>query len=66
MKDQRYCFLQDDDGHEYLVPVEDALDFRHWVDSGESELTRDKFESYRLGGWRGRYSFTDPREDLVL
>ncbi len=59
-KEQRFCLLQDDDGHDYIVPVERIADFEKWLGSeaaqdGEMPKWADKF-----GCAPSCLSFTDP------
>jgi hypothetical protein len=64
MKEQRYCFMSDDDGHKYLIPLELRTKF---LEDMEKAYRTDDF---RCVAWvdehrcihPSRYSFTDPKE----
>jgi len=63
----RYRFMQDDDGHVYLIPAELREEFMRleeegYVD-GNFQPFIDKFDQYRKGYSISAYSFTDPQED---
>ena len=65
MSDRRYCYRTDDDGHEYLVPVDVVDEFEaHLREIYEEEAWDliDKVNQYRIDGIH-MYTFTDPQED---
>ncbi len=58
----RWCFKRDDDGHDYLIPLDMVEEFDKLLyetdDHYESFI--NKFDEMRIGYPSG-YSFTDPR-----
>jgi hypothetical protein len=64
---RRYKLLSDDDGHHYLVPVENEEKFNEWVDSfNEEEGDPDgyeKLDAESLGCSPTCVSFTCPKVD---
>lgn len=60
---QRFKLLSDDDGHQYLIPVEDESNFEHWLESiYENKNYKGKsFEDCRLHRSFTAYSFIDPQ-----
>lgn len=64
MSEQRWCFREDDDGHDYLIPLELTEKFR--VDM-EVAYETDDFsivdwaDEYRCECWIGCYSFSNPQ-----
>jgi len=59
---QRFRLLSDDDGHRYLVKVEEEEDFYAWLNAGPywENYSGKEFES--LGSHFSTYSFCDPRQ----
>jgi len=65
---QRYKLLSDNDGHHYLVPVENEEKINKWVDSFNDEEESDpdgyeKLDAQSLGCSPTCVSFTDPKVD---
>lgn len=63
MSDQRYCFVRDEDCHNYLIPVELKERFKFLLDSGEDDwwaTFNDEFEQYRIDSMT-YWTFTDPK-----
>lgn len=69
---QRFRFVKDDDGHDYLIPAELENQFNEWV--AESDPWREpqdeedvydgpSFDEYRTDMSPNNYTFTDPKED---
>jgi len=75
MRAQRFKFLQDNDSHWYLIPVEQEQAFESWVtymagepdqeEAGEIEYQFQdyRFEDRRISGPVEAFTFTDPKED---
>ena len=63
-KAQRYVFTKDDDGHDFMIPVELESEFKSWLkeDAESEDFDPDKYSEYAIDGHR--YSFTDPRQDI--
>jgi hypothetical protein len=64
--DQRWCFRRDDDGHNYLIPVELQKDFNMMLNeafrSDDHDAFNEKFNQYQRDHWTS-FTFTDPRDD---
>lgn len=60
MKQQRHKFLQDDDGHTYLIPLVLEDDFQDFVYNGGEDKG---FSEMMLGVHPSRYSFTNPQDE---
>ena len=60
--EQRYCMMNDDDGHTYMVRVEEAEEFERllWETDDNSEAFNNRFSS--LSWHPNCYTFTDPRD----
>jgi hypothetical protein len=74
---ERFCFVRDDDGHDYLIPASKKAEFGTWVEHqqklwGEShtdeefkkleaKYTGADFNDYRTGIHPSSYTFTDPQ-----
>lgn len=62
----RFCLLQDDDCHWYLVPVELKPKFQSMADNArvqeDFERFDDEFGKFRCGGGPSNYSFENPEE----
>jgi hypothetical protein len=59
----RYRFMEDDDGHTYLIAVGQEAAFLKWLAAApywEGYEGKD-FERWRLDGDPSRFTFTDPR-----
>jgi hypothetical protein len=68
LHNQRYKLLSDDDGHYYLVPVEQEEAFNEWVASFNEDEEGDpdgyaKLGAQSLGCSPTCVSFTDPKID---
>lgn len=37
LKEKRWCFVRDDDGHWYLIPLEDQEEFYNDLEKGEED-----------------------------
>jgi hypothetical protein len=61
VKQQRYREISDNDGHHYVIKVEDEDAFYIWVEAMEDEETSFDFEDARIDG--GTLTFTEPRID---
>jgi hypothetical protein len=61
---ERFCLVEDDDGHWYCIRRIMLEAFNKWVEAMENdEETELDFEQYRLDGSPERITFTDPQED---
>jgi hypothetical protein len=59
----RFTFRDDDDGHWYLVPMDELEEFQAGLDVSdldECACFNEKYESYRISSHPSHYSFTDP------
>lgn len=64
MEEQRYCMIQDDDGHTYIINDADRHVFEELLEGDEDGLwTRfnDRFRDHMLNWHPNSYTFTDPR-----
>lgn len=62
---ERWCFLSDDDGHDYLVPLRLRAKFQKDMEQAYSTddfSCVDWVDQYRTGCHIGCYSFTDPSD----
>lgn len=61
---QRMCFMSDDDGHDYLIPVDQRVAFIDWVLAGPywEGYEGPEFDDARLNMHLCNYSFVDPQE----
>lgn len=71
---ERFYFDSDEDGHDYLVPLELRKEFQKTLEEcfghtwGDDEYYaaqnrfEEKFGKYRIGKAISRYSFTNPEE----
>lgn len=65
---KRFRFVEDEDGHTYMIPADMEEQFHKWVqimpgDLDEEGYVGQDFEEYSIGGAASQYTFTDPRED---
>lgn len=63
-KKVRYCFVQDESSHWYLIPVSKRKRFveLNELDTDESaDQLNIEFERYLTGGGYGHINFTDPK-----
>ena len=63
-----YRFVQDGDGHWYLIDARKEQSFELWVRSMEDGSLDDfedveDFEADRISGSPSNYTFTSPKED---
>lgn len=61
----RYCFVRDDDCHNYLIPVEAKARFLLLLETGEEDYWgtfNDEFEQYMIDAMTN-WTFTDPKEN---
>lgn len=60
----RMCFVKDDDGHTYLIPVDQREDFEIWMEAGPywDGYEGPEFDKACIGGSATHYSFIDPKE----
>lgn len=61
----RYCFVRDEDCHNYLIPVELKERFVHLLANGEDDYWatfNNEFEGYGIDAMTN-WTFTDPKED---
>lgn len=66
MSTQRYCFKRDDDGHNYMIPVDIADLFTNLLINGEEDYYAEfnsTFMEYSCGGFTD-FSFENPQEDI--
>ena len=64
--DERFCFLKDDDGHNYLVPVRLHKRFDEALEHGEEDCGVafcNEFSKYEVGRSISSYSFISPKVD---
>ena len=61
----RFRFVVDDDGHDYLIPENEAEQFRDWIDHGPywEDYKGKDYNDSRVGTHIGNFTFTDPQED---
>ena len=69
---QRFCFARDDDGHDYLIPLELRTEFKDEMERrlnlpwggndyrAASNSFEEKFGEMRIGESLTNYSFIDP------
>jgi hypothetical protein len=65
--DGRWCFASDDDGHDYLIPVELREKFKADMEkaySSDDFSGVDWVDQYRTGCHINCYSFADPKDNL--
>lgn len=48
MSNDNYMFVEDGDGHEYLIPKEKLEDFFQWLDSADCEEGIEPYYAERL------------------
>ena len=62
---RRQRFVQDSDGHWYLIYTEQGQAFERWDASmnGNGRQSHENFEPYRLAGSPTTITFIDPQED---
>lgn len=61
---QRFRFVRDNDGHDYMIPAELCEKFEAWVDfyadwDNGLEYLGENFDKYRINS-PSEYTFTDP------
>ena len=58
---QRFTVVSDNDGHEYMIPVEKVEEFYKWLEDEELSTYEacDRYDEYRIDG--GRLTFENPR-----
>lgn len=63
--EKRQRFVQDDDGHWYLIYAEQVQMFEQWVVwmNGNGPDPHTRFEFNRLAGSPSVITFVDPQED---
>lgn len=61
MSVQRHTVVSDNDGHEYVIPVEKVEQFYIWLEDEELSTYEDceRYDEYRVNG--GKLTFTDPK-----
>jgi hypothetical protein len=59
----RYCFVCDDDGHGYLIPVSRRPHFRRLIESEDYDALEKQFGKRRINGYQ-LFSFEKPKEDV--
>lgn len=64
MSTQRYCFKRDDDGHNYMIPVEMSELFDKTLDDWEDDYVEfnNNFDSLRIDALTN-WTFENPKED---
>lgn len=62
---RRQRFVQDSDGHWYLIYAEQDQAFERWdaYTNGNGSYSCENFEPYRLAGSPTTITFVDPQED---
>jgi hypothetical protein len=76
--EQRFRFVSDDDGHDYLIPAEKKEQFNKWLEhqgrlwepglsdaefkKRDADYTGEDFGGYMTGRSPANYTFTDPQE----
>jgi hypothetical protein len=65
LRPQRWCFMMDDDAHDYLIPVEKRERFDELDQMGEDgeDMLNAEFSKYRADSIAS-YSFENPQRDL--
>jgi hypothetical protein len=64
--DKRKRFVQDDDGHWYLIDANKEQQFEFWMrwtNNPEGEGPEEDFDADRLAGGIEGITFVDPQED---
>lgn len=59
----KYCFVTDDDGHSYLIPVAMRSQLIEWLYREDSKPI-DKFDEYLVSGSLEGWTFENPRQDI--
>ncbi len=59
---ERMCFVNDDDGHWYLIPAKDKDKFDTAMEEYDDDLINNDFGGMRLNRHISFYTFTDPKE----
>ena len=62
---KRYRFLEDDDGHAYLIHEGQEEEFHEWLAAGPywEDFKGFDFSESRIGTPINNFTFTDPKED---
>ena len=62
MSEKRYCMINDDDGHTFIIGVEKKEEFERllWESDDDCEAFNNRFRS--LSWHPNAYTFTDPRD----
>lgn len=79
MSEQRFRFVSDDDGYDYLIPADKKEQFDKWLENQtrlwepglsdeefkrrEAEYAGEDFNDYMAGRSPESYTFTDPQPD---
>lgn len=60
---ERWCLVEDGDGHAYVIPDGQQDVFYKWIEAMENdeEFEGENFEKYSLGGNPSNVTFTDPK-----
>lgn len=58
----RYCFIQDNDCHWYIIPFENKEEFELACENDDEEMLLS-YSDYRTGGAIQLFNFTDPRDN---
>lgn len=58
---QRMCFVKDDDGHTYLIQVDQRAAFETWMEAGPYWEGYEGPEFESIGCSTSCYSFVDPQ-----
>lgn len=61
LKQERYCIVRDDSGHDYFIPSHLFDQFEEWAYQGNEDLD-DVFEPLRCNCHPSTYTFTDIRD----
>ena len=65
MSEQRYCMMNDEDGHTYIIKVEEKDLFEELLYADEGyDAFNEKFQYEMLSYHPNVYTFTDPRNKL--
>lgn len=65
MEEQRFCFVRDDDCHNYLINVDDKERFLTLLRDGEDDYWatfNEEFDQFRIDAMTN-WTFTDPKEN---
>ena len=58
----KFCFVSDDDGHNYLIQLEDRDDFFYLLGLEDWSEFGNKFDQYKIDSI-SNWTFENPKED---